>query len=121
MDTSSSDSEVEVPKRQFEIDSDIDLGIDSDQSDNELSKFIDNDILCVRDYILVQFPSKKTICHFVGRIIEIGFSLPDVKDLSTISRQDIVSKLPKPLELKGTSRAQSYIKFNVKFGTYNVI
>ncbi|KAF5299001.1 hypothetical protein FQA39_LY11633 [Lamprigera yunnana] len=115
MDTSSSDSKVEVSKRQFESDSDIDLSIDSDQSDKELSKLIDDDILCVGDYILVQFPSKKTICDFVGRILEIdvleyvvvfnrkrgdkGFSFPDVEDLSTIFRQDVVSRLPKSLEL----------------------
>lgn len=138
IDTSSSYSEVELPNKQFESDSDMDMDIESDGSDDEILKLMDNDSLNVGDYVLVQFPTKKTVRHCIGQIMEIqdvmeyfvkffrrrgnkGFTFPDIEDSSTINSQDIVSKLPRPLEVKGTSRIKSYIRFKVKFDNYNIL
>lgn len=106
---------------------------------DEIIKLLDDEILKEGDFLLVQFPTKKTIRFCVGLILETdescneylvkfyrkkgqgGFCLPDVEDVSRISRNDIVSRLPKPLEIKGTSRTKSIIHFQVKFDTYNMI
>lgn len=77
----------------------------------------------VGDHVLVVFPTKKTRLHYVGVIEEIDdceytinfmrltkirntFCYPDVKDVSTVSRCDIITKLPTPSTTtrRGTSK-----------------
>lgn len=136
-ETSSSDSEIELPQKQFGSDSDIDMGSESDNNE-AMQELLDDDILKEGDYVLVRFPTKKTVRHYVGQITEAqdqieylvkflrkrgsdAFSFPDTDDLSIVNRQDILVKLPKPLEVRGTSRMKSLIRFSVKFSEpYNI-
>lgn len=134
---SSSDSErssVGQLSKEMCVDSDIDMDFDDEHLTDGL---LDDETVSVGDFILVKFATKKKILHFVGNVKELldcgeylvkflrknknyGFHYPIVDDISVIPREDIISKLPIPEEVKGTARLASYIKFNVSFMNYNV-
>lgn len=88
--------------------------------EDESEKEVDvDDVICldrsfqIGDYVLVKFPMKKTSVHYVGKIEEMEnnnftinfmrltkfkntFCYPDIKDVSWITRNDIITKLPTP-------------------------
>lgn len=86
--------------------------------------------------MLVKFPTKRNIFHYVGQVIGVAeygefevkflrhsnnrFHFPLVDDVSIISRDDIESKLPKPISMAGTSRLASFLNFNVNFDSLNI-
>lgn len=132
----SSDSEIETKKpRIYSSDSDF----QSESEDNEsLQILLDDENINKDDYLLVKFPTKRNLKYYVGLVVGIndhndeyevkflrkknpyGFCFPDVDDLGAVLRTDIVSKIPKPTSIKGTSRLSSYIKFDVNFANFNV-
>lgn len=137
-DISSSDSDIDlllnVTGAKFKnclSDSDIDLDFENDQ----INELLDDEKMLKDDYVLVKFVTKKLILHYVGKVIEVleneefevrflkkctqGFIFPQVADISSVERKDVVSKLTKPTTTPGTSRMASYIQFNISFFCYN--
>lgn len=140
--SSSSESDLEtvsaVDKKRnimnYSSDSDIDLQSEHD----DINGLLDDEEVKVGDFVLVKFATKKKVLHFVGHVEELlgdygellvkflrlkpnrGFYYPIQDDFSTITRADIVFKLPPPQESKGTSRQASYIKFQVSFFQYTI-
>ncbi|KAF5278025.1 hypothetical protein FQR65_LT15826 [Abscondita terminalis] len=120
---SSSESESEV---EMSLSDSI-----NDVSDEELLGLCDDDQLNVGDYIVVKFPTKRTVIHFVGQITTIyndtemevnflrkkktengTFVFPDVQDISLVLRGDVVFKLPKPIAAGGTLRQNKSFYFS---------
>lgn len=114
------DSEDSVGPEDFEED-DCDLGITDIQKE---------------DYVLVKFPTKKTIKYYIGNIVEVNgnteftinflrkrdnhFTFPVVKDESIIDIEDVVCKLPVPTKTDGTSRSKEMLHFGIDLSNYNV-
>lgn len=121
---------------------------DSFCSDNErendanlenVYKSFDHSLLWkIGDWLLAKFTTKKTIKHFVGKVIEINsderkpivqflraktsssdvspeFIYPTVEDISQIYTQDIICILPKP-----TTGRRGQLTFNFIFSQYNI-
>ncbi|KAB0805286.1 hypothetical protein PPYR_02256 [Photinus pyralis] len=137
----SSDSNSEsfkfMTKKNKFLDSSSDSDIDMTESDcDEFSKLLDDEEILCDDYVLVQFPTKKTVIHYVGQVIQLAengefvikylrnthnrFHFPTVDDISTITRSEIVGKLPRPTSVTGNARLSSFLKFNVNFSSLNV-
>lgn len=91
----------------------------------------------LNDFVLVRFLTKKSKVSYVGRVEgkeETGefnilfmrknekgnFFFPQEVDSSLTEREDIITKLPPPMMVGGTSRAQCYFSFDVDFSHYNV-
>lgn len=123
-----------VQKKRF---SDDDLSNLSDdfQANDDVLMLLDDEVIRSNDYVLVKYPTKKRTLHFVGivescnkddyvvnflRKYKSGFRFPDLQDVSNVSREDIVSKIPNPVEAPGTSRISSVLKSNVNFDGYNI-
>lgn len=109
---------------------------------NEEEEFLEVDlnyspyVLEINDFVLVEFSTKKTEVHYVGRIeklesdevcvkfmrkqINETFVFPENDDTAIVQRYDIIMKLPQPSILGGTSRAVSSLSFSVKLDQYNV-
>ncbi|CAH1114637.1 unnamed protein product [Psylliodes chrysocephalus] len=129
-DSSSSDSEsdlVESTRKKYKFfktassESDIDMESDYD----EMDKLLDDEKILCDDYILVRFPTKKTVVYYVGQVIQLAeygefvvkylrhlhnrFHFPDVDDISTIARSDIEAKLPRPTSVAGNTRLASFL------------
>lgn len=133
IDASSSDSDTSVTKENRFSDSDSDIDL---VNDAESIPFLDDQQILIGDYILVKFCTKKLIKHYVGTVIEIleqeecvvkfmrktniGFIFPEQEDISTVLRSDVISKLPRPISVPGTSRMTSFLRFNVNFFGINV-
>lgn len=97
----------------------------------------DEDILKENDYVLVKFPEKTTIIYYVGVITKplhlnefevkflrrkrpgYKFYFPDIDDIATVARSDIVLKLPHPNSAK-TARTSSLVTFSANLSLYNV-
>jgi hypothetical protein len=105
--------------------------------DNLPDELLDDETVSVGDFVLVRFSTKKKVLYFVGHVQELldcdeylvkflrrrknyCFCYPAVDDISSIPRKEIIAKLPKPHEIKGTARQASYIKFSVSFSNYDV-
>lgn len=111
-----------------------DIGTDDDF--DGIEHLLDDQKISVGDYLLVKFTTKKRVVHYVGKVEEFfddhdyqmtflrknrnGFHFPNIADCSTISRSDIVSKLPKPVPQAGTSRTAAHLKFNVNFSGFYI-
>lgn len=92
--------------------------------------------LAVNDFVLVEFTTKKTKIHYVGRIEKMEsdeanvkfmrkqknetFVFPETDDTSMVNTDDILLKLPPPTILGCTYRAASSVSFSVKLEGYNV-
>jgi hypothetical protein len=130
----SEESDEEQFIRKICVDSDLDMDFDEDNLPDEL---LDDETVSVGDFVLVRFSTKKKVLYFVGHVQELldcdeylvkflrrrknyGFCYPAVDDISSIPRKEIIAKLPKPQEIKGTARQASYIKFSVSFSNYDV-
>lgn len=116
--------------------SDSDIGMQDDNEDNVLS-LLDDDKINIGDFLLIKFPTKKRIRYYIGQVLNVeeadtyeikflrkkgsfGFVFPQVDDISTIMRFDVVAKLPKPAEVGKTSRLHSCLKFNLQFDGYQI-
>lgn len=90
----------------------------------------------VNDYVLVRFMSKKSIKHYVGLVLQIDkqsdeclvrflrrkgtsfhFIYPDVNDESLVQIADVI-KLPSPIFVGGTARAERKLSFSVNLNKY---
>jgi len=87
---------------------------------------LDSDIINECDFLLVQFPTKRTIVHFIavvtgfffiGMNIELNsysFSFPEVVDESNVERRDDVGKLTVAIQLRGKYTFKDNLKlFNM--------
>ncbi|KAK5648004.1 hypothetical protein RI129_002896 [Pyrocoelia pectoralis] len=111
--------------------SDISLNDNSDDdiSDElEIIKDFDDDKLKNEDFVLVRFPVKHTMIHFVGQILSsvsdatyrvkflrrkglsTTFYFPNIEDITSVDSDDILAKLTTPLR-SGTARTSSYFQF----------
>ncbi|XP_030746083.1 uncharacterized protein LOC115877126 [Sitophilus oryzae] len=140
-DISSSDSDTDMPSnfigKSFKNDlSDSDIDLDFEDNNGQINELLHDEKILEKDYVLVKFATKKRVVHYVGKVVEVlgddefqvtflkksprGFVFPQIKDISTVERKDVVSKLAKPSATPGTSRMASYLQFNVNFFGYNV-
>ncbi|KAK4884054.1 hypothetical protein RN001_000325 [Aquatica leii] len=138
IESDSSDSDVDLPQNiihETKFFDDLYDSLDEFQ-DNDVHMLLDDDVINCNDYLLVKFPTNKRALHYIGRMescnndgsytvnflrkYKSGFRFPDLQDISTVSREDIVSKIPNPVEAPGTSRMCSLIKFYFNFDGYNV-
>lgn len=95
----------------------------------------------VGDFVIVRYSTKRSVQHFVGCIVSISgimemeaactvsflkrghswkFSYPEQEDIDAVPLEDIIKRLPKPAEIKGTARAALQIDFNFDFSTYKL-
>ncbi|CAH0546063.1 unnamed protein product [Brassicogethes aeneus] len=66
-----------------------------------------DDVIHCHDYLLVKYPTNRRTLHYIGKV-ESCIRFPDLQDISTVSREDIVSKIPKQhQELQGSIIATS--------------
>lgn len=100
----------------------------------EINLLHDFDVVSKDDFVVVKFPTKTQIVYYVGIIEERhGFSdfdvnflrrkgdkfhYPDVADISSVTRDDIIAVLPAPRKTGGTERARRYFHFDVNFSGY---
>lgn len=105
---------------------------DSITEENE----VPNESLSEGNFVLVKFPTKKSIRFYVAKIEKIEnldyyvtyltkglgwtFTYPEKKDDDVKEREDIVMKLPKPEISGGTERASKKFKFNVDLTDFSV-
>ncbi|GBN11372.1 hypothetical protein AVEN_239595-1 [Araneus ventricosus] len=92
------------------------------------------------DFVIVRFPGKKKISHFVGKIEKISsseceinflrkrglhsnqFIYPENVGISVVNNDDMVKKLPKQAMLGGTLRTATILTFMFDFSSFeNVI
>lgn len=113
---------------------DIDIFAQSDEEDNHPM----NDLSTITEgsFVLVKFPTKKTVKYYVGRILTklndeefditffrrhgSNFISPNVPDISTVLAHDIVLHLMQPEKVGGTSRTANLFSFPVDLSSYNV-
>jgi hypothetical protein len=86
--------------------------------DNLPDELLDDETVSVGDFVLVRFSTKKKVLYFVGHVQELLDC--DEYLVKFLRRKEIIAKLPKPQEIKGTAREASYIKFSVSFSNYDV-
>ncbi|KAJ8942921.1 hypothetical protein NQ314_009896 [Rhamnusium bicolor] len=110
-----------------------------DISEEEFPLLCDDEELNLKDFVLVQFCTKKTKLHYIGciqRIInrdeleinflrrkdnkENAFIFPVIQDVSEVSRSDVIMKLPNPIPVGTTSRQSGCISFSVNFSSLNI-
>lgn len=125
---SSSDSEIE----------NISLADSSEGSfvgETSEEEFDEDDVIVidrnfrVNDFVLVKFDTKKTVVHYVGRIVEISHSMatikfmrlskirntflyPEIDDVASVPVDDIKTKLPEPKTCNNTKRGSSKYTFD---------
>lgn len=130
---SSSDSvPAEVSATSSEEVTDIEDQIENEKNEESFCQ----GVITVDDYVLVPFRSKKSVKHYVGRVLQIDkttddrqvrfmrrnglsfhFIYPDVIDDSFVQLTDII-KLPPPNFVGGTARAERKLAFPVNFLKY---
>ncbi|KAK9739239.1 hypothetical protein QE152_g9187 [Popillia japonica] len=123
--SSSSESDVELEK------------ICNDSTDDSITEEkVPNESLSEGNFVLVKFPTKKSIRFYVAKIVNIEnldyyltyltkglgrtFTYPEKKDDDVKEREDIVMELPKPEILGGTERAFKKFKFNVDLTDFSI-
>lgn len=140
-ESTSSDSDIELPHnirkaqkcKPYHVSSDSDINMESEKE--EIDQLLDDEKIIINDFVLVKFATRKRVLHYVGQVQEYdneeyvvkflrkssrGFHFPIIDDISSISREDIVSKLPQPKKRSGTSRTCCYFDFNINFFGYNI-
>lgn len=87
------------------------------------------------DFVLVKFQVKSSLVHYVGRVenkicsseYEInflrskgkGFVFPNVSDISSVAKEDIVLKLSRPSKSGGNDRIFSVFMFDVNLNSFS--
>lgn len=105
-------------------DSDVDMNY---ESDDDIGKLLDDEKISPEDYLLVRFVTKTRLLYYLGKVEEVcenkeyvvkflrkihhGFCFPRKDDISVVSREDIMIRLPKPSAGAGTSRMSSFLQF----------
>lgn len=123
---------------ESDIEEDILCDDDSldDVSDSEKRNYETDLEYKVTDFILVQYPLKKSIRHYVGQIDRIDqdeysvnflrktsdlkFIFPERRDQDIVNSVDIVCKLPGATLFGGTERAVKQLTFKFDFTPYNI-
>lgn len=111
---------------------DIDIFAQSEEEDNLMN---DLSTITKDSFVLVKFPTKKTVKYYVGRILNkldndefditflrrngSNFIYPNVPDISTVPAHDIILHLMQTEKLGGTSR-RALFSFPVDLRSYNV-
>ncbi|XP_023218187.1 uncharacterized protein LOC111632236 [Centruroides sculpturatus] len=90
------------------------------------------------DFILVRFAKKTSVVYFVGKVLKklsdedlkvkfmkkiLGcykFIFPEEDDISDVTMEDIVLKLPHPSQAGGTARASKQFIFSIDFTSYRL-
>ncbi|KAK4873846.1 hypothetical protein RN001_013206 [Aquatica leii] len=117
-----SDSDVDLPQNivhETKFFDDLFDSLDEFQ-DNDVPMLLADDVINCNDYLFVKFPTNKRALHYIGRMescnidgsytviflrkCKSGFRFSDLQDISTVSREDIVSTIPNLVEAPGTSR-----------------
>lgn len=129
-----------APKNDSSSESDISVNdMCTDDSDADISDEFTKDqdeILKISDFIVVKYPMKKSITHFVGQIEKIDkdeytvnfmkkipnnrFTFPEKRDEDVVSQKNIIQKLPMPFTSGGTERAAKQWLFDFDFGEFNM-
>lgn len=129
----SSGSETEINSEMSITLSEDDIDFeDSSQEDDALND--NNTNINLHDYVLVKFPTKKSVIYYVGQIIkeeidhecevsflrcknktDSRFFRPTISDTSSVQIDDIIKKLPPPKSIK-----RGFITFDVNFDAYNI-
>lgn len=86
------------------------------------------------DFLLIKFATKTAIVHYVGRVeneinseYEIsflrkrgrGYVFPNVLDISNVSKEDVVLKLPLPCKSGGSDRLFSIYSFEIDLSSFS--
>lgn len=112
IESDSSDSDIDLPQnivhetKIFDSDS-----LDEFQDNDDVLMLLHDDVIHCHDYLLVKYPTNRRTLHYIGKVescnnegsyvlnflrkYKSGFRFPDLQDISTVSREDIVSKIPK--------------------------
>ena len=107
---------------------------DQIENEKEEENFVTG-LVKVNDYVLVRFLTKKTVRHYVGKVLELmngeylinfmrrkkpgyHFVYPDVKDQSLVPEKDVM-KLPPPHFVGGTARSTRKLTFPVRFEKFD--
>lgn len=125
-ESDSSDGSLEV------IDSDIDSSLD------EFPIFREQDFLVnVHNFVLIKFSTKTSLIYYIGQVylskslnsytikflrrknISTTFAFPDIDDIVTVERDDIMTVFPTPTN-SGKARSSSLYKFKFNFKGWNV-
>lgn len=129
---SDSDSDSVVSSRSSDI-TDIEDQIREELEDVSFAQ----GCIEINDFILVKFPTKKSIKYYIAKVLEIHsdeyfvsflrrkspgyfFVFPDVPDTSMVAGMDAM-KLPAPYDVGGTVRVQRKLRFPVNFSKYENI
>ncbi|CAG9822250.1 unnamed protein product [Phaedon cochleariae] len=134
-----SDAELSLHDSEDDVNESLLTMVGREQDDEaDMDEFNTDAIdMVILSWVLVKFPTKKTIRHFVGQIIEMVenepvvkfarkinkvkltrktvFVFPDIEDSSLISEENIIRVLPTPLYGR-----RGEIEFPVDFSNYNV-
>ncbi|KAF5270705.1 hypothetical protein FQA39_LY01443 [Lamprigera yunnana] len=130
-DTSTTDEESDL---QLTDSDDIDYASDLDSPNDRVT--CDLDRIKVDSFVLVRFPTKKTIRYYVGCLTDVlkenefnitflrrhgqNFTYSDVPDTGHVLLEDIVLHLSQPVEVRGTARSANVFKFPIDFSLNNV-
>lgn len=125
-------------KESSSSDSDVSLDEVYSRSSDDLEQFetVSNGEFEIGDFLLVKFPTKSLVIHYVGRVEKVKstlltikfmrrkgcgqiFLFPNVEDVSEVDSSDVVAKLHTPLQT-GTARTASIFTFNYDFSSLNV-
>ncbi|KAL3276409.1 hypothetical protein HHI36_011793 [Cryptolaemus montrouzieri] len=100
--------------------------------------FLMNDLSTITtgSFVLVKFPTKKTIKYYIRRILHkisseesnitfvrhqgSNFVFPDAPDISAVPVHDIILHLMQPERIGGTSRTANLFSYPVDLSMYNV-
>ena len=129
----------QVIETSSDDDDDVDLCDDNSDSDpwdieavNQLDFNIDS--IVPGDFVLVKFATKTNVIHYVGRLDSVeeqecevnflrqkgrGFVFPNVIDVSSVKKSDIVLKLPPPSKSGGSDRIFSMYFFDVDLKSFS--
>lgn len=110
-----------------------------DETENEGLKIdLEGNNVNELDFLLVKLANKKSIKYFVAQVSEkisltefkvsflkkrdgsFTFVEPDIPDMSSVSTEDCIFKLPQPSIVGGTSRAINVFRFKFNFTKYNM-
>ena len=128
-------------------DSDVDLSDNCIEPLRDEERWLKRENIVIGDYVIVKFSGKKKVVHYVGLVVEpqevnsetsgdesdytvkflrretpssFSFIFPSVDEITVIAADDIVQKLPSPVQTGGTARVGRHVVFPVDFGSYNM-
>jgi len=116
-------------------DDEADVLCEREAGDGSTRHFTEDD-LKPNDFVLVKFPSKKSLKYYIGEVLrrsetgefvikflrrnETSFIYPDQDDIGEYPFTDIELKLAHPILTGGTARVAQRFKFDVDLSTYVV-